>query len=780
MLSVLIMASVVGVSFLSQHAEASPGDEVTLRLKWLHQAQFAGFYTAEQKGFYENNGIDITINPGGIDFPAVQMVASGGEQFGVTGGDQIILARDKGVPIVAIAVIYRESPFVLFALEESGITEPNDFVGKNVGVKLGGNEELTYRAMMMGAGVDTSLVNEKPVKFDISPLLSGQIDVWPGYAINEPVTAEEKGFPVNIIWPSDYGVNLYADTIFTTEDMINNNPDLVKRFLSATMQGWNYAYDNVDESVDYTLMYADVLTKEHETSMMEASLKSLKPGDQPIGPMDKEVWEGMQTLLLDNGFTENAIDLDEAFTNEFLPQAGVDKVALVTDALFSDQGWGTNAYTAATNLSEKYGFELGTAESVAIPDIESTLRDFAEQDYDLIIAHGFQWTDPALIVSPDYPDTKIFVFTGYASGPGVASISPLQQEGTFPLGALAGMLTETNVVGFVGGQPYPNLINIFEGFKAGAMYTNPDVEVLVSWTDDWDDPAKGNAAAEAQIAQGADILFHTADTAGQGMIRAAQDHGIYAFGAVLDQNVTLDWASDTILTSFVLDIEKSFDMAYTITNEGNFEGVMIEPGIETGPGGPGDGIVYLAPFHEHEGAVPQDVKNNLDAIVSDIQNGHLVIPFTAEFTAAGESALTVDESVAATEVASEGGGGCLIATAAFGSEMAPQVQFLREIRDNTVLQTESGTNFMTGFNQFYYSFSPVIADYERENPAFKETVKLALTPLLTSLTLLQYADIDSESEMLGYGIGVILLNIGMYFVAPAVLIMTVGKKILKK
>ena len=123
------------------------------------------------------------------------------------------------------------------------------------------------------------------------------------------------------------------------------------------------------------------------------------------------------------------------------------------------------------------------------------------------------------------------------------------------------------------------------------------------------------------------------------------------------------------------------------------------------------------------------------------------------------------------------GGGCLIATAAFGSEMAPQIQFLRELRDNTVLQTESGTSFMTGFNQFYYSFSPAIADYERENPVFKETVKLTLTPLLTSLTLLQYAEIDSESEMLGYGIGVILLNIGMYFVAPAVLIMAVRKRI---
>ena len=122
------------------------------------------------------------------------------------------------------------------------------------------------------------------------------------------------------------------------------------------------------------------------------------------------------------------------------------------------------------------------------------------------------------------------------------------------------------------------------------------------------------------------------------------------------------------------------------------------------------------------------------------------------------------------------GGGCLIATAAFGSEMAPQVQFLREIRDNTVLQTESGSAFMTGFNQFYYSFSPAVADYERENPAFKETVKLALTPMLTSLAILNYVDIDSEAEMLGYGIGIILLNIGMYFVAPAIIIIKIKNR----
>ena len=123
------------------------------------------------------------------------------------------------------------------------------------------------------------------------------------------------------------------------------------------------------------------------------------------------------------------------------------------------------------------------------------------------------------------------------------------------------------------------------------------------------------------------------------------------------------------------------------------------------------------------------------------------------------------------------GGGCLIATAAFGSEMSPQIQQLREIRDDVVMQTSSGKSFMTGFNQIYYSFSPAVADYERENPVFKEVVKVTLTPMLTSFSILAHVPIDTEQEMLGYGIGVILLNIGIYFVAPAVLITAIKKKL---
>jgi len=122
------------------------------------------------------------------------------------------------------------------------------------------------------------------------------------------------------------------------------------------------------------------------------------------------------------------------------------------------------------------------------------------------------------------------------------------------------------------------------------------------------------------------------------------------------------------------------------------------------------------------------------------------------------------------------GGGCLIATATFDSELAPQVQQLRELRDNSLLLTESGTSFMSTFNDVYYSFSPVIADYERENPVFKEVVKLAITPMITSLSILNYVDMDSEAEVLGYGISLILLNIGMYVGIPASVIVGIRKK----
>jgi len=199
------------------------------------------------------------------------------------------------------------------------------------------------------------------------------------------------------------------------------------------------------------------------------------------------------------------------------------------------------------------------------------------------------------------------------------------------------------------------------------------------------------------------------------------------------------------------------------------------------------------------GNIPGGIEGDLVAIEVKSPSGEVLLVRTVELGSEGSYSLkfrippsgesgTYDiatnvsvEELSETTIQNElnsqptSGGGCLIATATYGSELAPQVQLLRELRDNTLLQTESGSIFMDGFNQFYYSFSPIIADYERENPVFKEIVKLTITPMISSLSLLNYVEMDSEIEVLGYGISLIILNVGMYVGIPAVIIIGIRR-----
>lgn len=322
-LACLITSILVLCSILFPGCNGKSNQDISLRLKWLHQAQFAGFYFAKESGGYANKGLSVTLRPGGIDYPAIQMVASGSDQFGVTAADQILIAREKGIPVVAVACIFRKSPFVLFSLKDSGISRVEDFTGKKIGVKLGGNEELTYRAMIRKAGVSPGSLTEVPVKFDISPLLTKQVDVWPGYSINEPITAEEKGFQVNLIWPETYGIHLYADVLFTTEEMLRTHPDVVKGVVEASIEGWNRAFSDRDAAVSYTLKYGEQLTKEHERRMLDASYPLIVTNSKPIGSMEMSVWQEMHQLLKDGGFLKTDVDLSKAFRIDFVP--GVQK-----------------------------------------------------------------------------------------------------------------------------------------------------------------------------------------------------------------------------------------------------------------------------------------------------------------------------------------------------------------------------------------------------------------------------------------------------------------------
>jgi hypothetical protein len=189
-------------------------------------------------------------------------------------------------------------------------------------------------------------------------------------------------------------------------------------------------------------------------------------------------------------------------------------------------------------------------------------------------------------------------------------------------------------------------------------------------------------------------------------------------------------------------------------------------------------------FNEIDGfwLLIEDDWNAMDKTYDKETDHHEDIEAQAEWNKKIKSLLSTGEYVKETSIPKhtekqtiEEGGGCLIATATYGSEMATEVQLLREIRDNSLLQTESGTAFMGMFNDVYYSFSPVIADYERENPYFKEAVKLAITPMISSLSLMENA--ESESEVLGIGISVIMLNIGMYLGVPAIVVIGIRKRI---
>lgn len=299
------------------------------------------------------------------------------------------------------------------------------------------------------------------------------------------------------------------------------------------------------------------------------------------------------------------------------------KIALLTDGLFSDAGWGAFGYNAAQLLEKKYGYHVDFKENVDIPDIETTLREFADNGHKLIIAHGFEWGSPAIKVAKDYPNTKFIVFTGLVNATNVASIFPMQQEGAYLLGALAAMMTKTGIIGYIGGEKYPNLINIYEGYMQGAQEINPNIKILSAYLDDWDNPSKGKEVALSQIDDGADFLLHVADTSGHGVIEAAKEKKVFVFGAVSDQ---YKLAPTAVLTSFVLDVEKAFNQAIKMIQSDNFNGQIFKPGLEPYKGAPGEGLIYIAPFYNLDKNVSVDVKIKLNQIKKDIISGKIVVP----------------------------------------------------------------------------------------------------------------------------------------------------------
>ena len=312
----------LGVALLAacgpQEAEKPP-DEVTVRLKWVHQAQFAGMYVAVEKGFYEDQNLNVNLLPFSFEEPTMEAVVEGKATFGVKSASEIIQARAEGLPVRAFAVIYQDSPLCCYALKESGITKPQDFIGKTVGLKPG-QITIAYHVMLKKLGIDKNEITEVEIGYGVDELINGTTDVSTGFSINEPHQAIEAGHDVNIMLFADYGVDVYDDVLFATEDTIDNHPELVERFLRATLEGWQYAVENEGEAVDIVLKYATDRTKSHETYMLQQSIPLIHTGDSPIGWMEREGWEHTNDVLLEAGTLEDDSGLEGAFTTQFLTE----------------------------------------------------------------------------------------------------------------------------------------------------------------------------------------------------------------------------------------------------------------------------------------------------------------------------------------------------------------------------------------------------------------------------------------------------------------------------
>jgi NitT/TauT family transport system substrate-binding protein len=317
----ITLAVVLGFYMLSNPSSSlkkAPLQNINVALSWTHQSEFAGNYVAVEKGFYAIHGLNASLMAYNFNDLPIDLVMSGKAEFGIAGASEVVVARSKGIPIKAIAVIYQINPVCAFALKSSGIKTPKDFIGKKIGVEKGINVEYDYIAMMNNLHINRSDLTEIGVGYDASELINGSVDVSTGYVDNEPYYAIAEGSDVNIIMVEDYGVNTYSDVLFTTDDLINKNPELVNNFVHATIDGWQYAIEHEDEAVDIVMHYSEDKDKAHEIYGLRTSIPLISTGNVMIGHMDKNGWLNVNKYLLLQNFSTSSINISDCYTTQFI------------------------------------------------------------------------------------------------------------------------------------------------------------------------------------------------------------------------------------------------------------------------------------------------------------------------------------------------------------------------------------------------------------------------------------------------------------------------------
>ena len=299
--------------------------------------------------------------------------------------------------------------------------------------------------------------------------------------------------------------------------------------------------------------------------------------------------------------------------------SGAIKVALVLPGVISDAGWNASAYEGLTAAKDQLGVEIAYSESVPLADFEATFRDYASKGYNLIIGHGSEFGDAALTVAQEFPDTFFAITNSDVKAANVAGLDTKNEESGYMAGYVAGTISKSKKVGYVGAMEIVAMKRAEEGFKLGAQAACPDCEVLVGYTGSFDDIAKGKETALAQIDNGADVVFQYADASGLGVLEAAKEKNVAAIGMGSDQS---ELAPDNVVTS---TIQKLAPIIVSITQEVQ-EGKFVPNQVRLY--GYNTGAYDLAPLNSK--LVTDEQAAKIQAVLDDMKAGKIELPHLSE------------------------------------------------------------------------------------------------------------------------------------------------------
>ena len=314
---VIILALIV-VACGTQSQAAPEPDKVTLQLNWVYQAQFAGYFVAEQQGLYTNENLKVNIVPGDGTFkPIDKLIAKEADFAIITDPIEVLQASEAGQPVRVVAAIYQQNANIWISLAEKNIKTAQDMIGQRVGIRPVG--EVPYRILLAAAGIDRAKLEEVTINdFTIRPLLDGQVDIIHDYALSGPLLAQREGYKFNVITLADQGVLLPNELLAVREDLWQTNPDLVRRFVRASLKGWEIAVKNPEAGVKATLQFDETLDVTQQTDMMKAAIALVSSETTPIGHMDDKMWQQIMQIALDQHLIAAPIELNKVYTTEFL------------------------------------------------------------------------------------------------------------------------------------------------------------------------------------------------------------------------------------------------------------------------------------------------------------------------------------------------------------------------------------------------------------------------------------------------------------------------------